>query len=115
MRKLLGTTAATGLVAALLYAVSAQAQTVPTVEPEHVEKTASTENERSRCGSHPRDQWLSVIAITEKATAQGYTVLGVEADDGCYDVSSRDDSGNKIDVKLHPVTGEVVKVEKEAD
>ncbi|MFC0220369.1 hypothetical protein FHS82_003715 [Pseudochelatococcus lubricantis] len=115
MHKLLGTTAATGLVAALLYAASAQAQTVPTVQAEHVEKTESTENERSKCGSHPRDQWLSVIAITEKATALGYNVQGVDADDGCYDVSSRDSSGNKIDVKFNPVTGEVVKVETESD
>lgn len=115
MRKLLGTTAVTGIVAALLYAVSAQAQTVPTVQPEQAEKTELAEKEHSKCGSHPRDQWLSVIGITEKATAQGYTVLGVDADDGCYEVSARDANGNKIDVKFNPVTGEMVKVEKESD
>ena len=115
MRELLGTTAATGLVTALLYATAAQAQTAPAAQPAQPEKMESSEKDRSRCGSHPRDQWLSVLAITEKATAQGYTVLGVEDDDGCYEVSSRDASGNKIDVKFNPVTGEVVKVEKESD
>lgn len=115
MRKLFGTTAAAGFAVALLAAASAQAQTAQPEAVKATEQAHSETNERSKCGSHPRDQWLSVIAITEKATAQGYTVLGVEDDDGCYDVSSRDASGKKIDIKFNPVTGEIVKIENESD
>lgn len=67
----------------------------------------------THCGSQPRDQWMSVAAMVEKATALGYTVLGVEADDGCYEVKSRDANGNRVEVKFNPVTGEVVKTEQD--
>lgn len=54
---------------------------------------------------------MSLTAMAERAAALGYTVLGIEADDGCYEVTSRDANGNQIEIKFNPITGEVVKIE----
>jgi hypothetical protein len=55
----------------------------------------------------PRDQWLSATQITEKLTAAGYTVREIETDDGAYEVEMTKD-GVKLDVHVHPATGEIL-------
>lgn len=65
----------------------------------------------TRCPVHPRDQWMSVTAMAEKAAALGYAVLGVEPDDGCYEVKARDAGGNRVEVKFDPVSGAAVAIE----
>ncbi len=56
-------------------------------------------------------QNLSVRAITAKATQMGYTVRKVEFDDGCYEVKATSKNGTGVELKMHPVTGKVVKKE----
>lgn len=57
----------------------------------------------------PRDQWLSVAQIAEKFAAQGYDVRKVEADDGLYEVYAIDKNGMRLEVYVHPATGEIVR------
>lgn len=56
-------------------------------------------------------EWMSVAEISAKAEAAGYTVREVERDDGCYEIKGTGPDGGRVEVKMHPVTGEVVKVE----
>ncbi len=62
------------------------------------------------CPSVPRDQWLSVAAITAKAEKLGYKVRKVEVDDGCLEAYATDKAGKRVEIYFHPGTGNVVKV-----
>jgi len=61
------------------------------------------------CPNVPRDQWMSDAAITEKATALGYDVRSVKAEDGCLEVYAMDKDGKRVEVLFHPGTGEMLK------
>lgn len=54
----------------------------------------------------PRADWLSPAQVTEKLTAQGYTVREIEADDGSYEVEMTDKNGVRVEMHVHPATGE---------
>lgn len=64
--------------------------------------------DRHRCGNVAPADWMSVGDITAKAVALGYQVREVERDDGCYEIKATDNSGQRIDVHMHPATGAVV-------
>jgi hypothetical protein len=53
----------------------------------------------------PRDQWLTVVQITEKFTSQGYEVRQVKEEDGAYEIYAIDNEGKRIEAYVHPVTG----------
>lgn len=59
-------------------------------------------------------QQMSVQDITAKVTGMGYSVRKVERDDGCYEVKATDSSGARVELKLHPATGVIVKAEKKS-
>ncbi|MCP5082975.1 MAG: PepSY domain-containing protein [Alphaproteobacteria bacterium] len=57
-------------------------------------------------------QKMSVQDITAKVSGMGYTVRKVEHDDGCYEVKATDSNGVRIELKLNPATGAIIKSEK---
>ncbi len=59
-------------------------------------------------------EWLSHEAISTMATEMGYDVRRVETDDSCYEVYAFDQSGRRVEIYMHPVTGVVVKVEHDS-
>ena len=64
--------------------------------------------EEPSCGNAPSAQWLSEEAIKAKGVALGYDVRSVKAEDGCYELKAVDKTNAKVELYLHPVTGEVV-------
>lgn len=64
-----------------------------------------------RCGNVPIADWLSEAEIRGRATAMGIDVRDIEIDDGCYEVEGRNRDGRKIELRLHPQTGEQVSVD----
>ena len=56
----------------------------------------------------PRDQWMSPAQITEKLSAQGYTVREIESDDGAYEVELTGKDGVRLETHIHPATGEIM-------
>ncbi|VAW15967.1 hypothetical protein MNBD_ALPHA09-1986 [hydrothermal vent metagenome] len=100
MRKLIALTAASTVVAGLLATAAIPA-------------FASSSDDDYRCGQVAADQWMSVADITAKVEALGYTVRKVERDDGCYEVYGTNKNGTRYELKLHPATGEVVKLERD--
>jgi hypothetical protein len=70
---------------------------------------AFAEEEQASCGNAPRSQWLSEDAIKAKGLALGYDVGSVKVEGGCYELQATDKAKPKL--YLHPVTGEVVKLE----
>jgi len=44
---------------------------------------------------------------------QGYTdIRKIEEEDGCIEAKGMDDAGNRVEVYIHPNSGEIVKVKK---
>ena len=61
------------------------------------------------CGDAPKSEWMSEADITAKAVELGYAISNVKEEDGCYELYAKKD-GEKMEVFMNPVTGEVVKV-----
>ena len=65
------------------------------------------------CGDAPRAQWMSQDAAKTKLKDLGYEVRRVKPENGCYEAYAVDKTGAKVEVFLHPVSGEVVGTSKE--
>lgn len=61
----------------------------------------------------PRDQWMSVAQIAEHFAAQGYDVRSVEIEKGRYEIEAVDKDGRRMEIDAHPVTGEILKQERD--
>lgn len=61
----------------------------------------------------PRDQWMSVAQIAEHFAAQGYDVRSVETEKGRYEIEAIDKNGRRMEIDAHPVTGEILKQERD--
>ncbi len=60
-------------------------------------------------GAAPTDQWLTIPAIYEKVAAAGYTAITeIEREDNSYDVEATSPGGERVDLRVDPVTGEVI-------
>ena len=58
--------------------------------------------------------WLSMEAITEKLSAAGYTDIDdIEVEHGLFEVDARDPEGNRVELKINPVTGDVIGLKRE--
>jgi len=62
-----------------------------------------------RCGNTPRDQWLPEATIKAKVGELGYEVRKIKVEYGCYEVKGVDKNGAKVELYVHPATGEIVK------
>lgn len=66
------------------------------------------------CSVSPDAVKLSADQASAKASLLGYSdIRKVEWDDGCWEVYAFDKSGQRVEVYLHPVSGDVVKVERD--
>jgi hypothetical protein len=88
---------------ATIFAIAAAAVATP----------ALAGDDDNRCGNVPRGEWMSLSQIEAKATEKGYAVRKIEIDDGCYEVYGSDGSGNRVEVYFHPLSAEVMKVERD--
>ncbi|WP_398474506.1 PepSY domain-containing protein [Tardiphaga sp.] len=61
------------------------------------------------CKSAANGQGLSIDKAIEKAQALGYTVKKAKRDKGCWEVEGFDRNGAEIEIRLDPVTGEIVR------
>ncbi|CUH80571.1 PepSY domain-containing protein [Tropicibacter naphthalenivorans] len=59
----------------------------------------------------PMADWHPRAAVAEMAQDQGWTVRRIKIDDGCYEIKGRDQTGRRVEVKLHPGTLEVIEIE----
>lgn len=52
----------------------------------------------------PLGDWQPREALQAKLEQQGWTVLGIRADDGCYKVRARNEKGERLEGKFDPGT-----------
>lgn len=62
------------------------------------------------CTTEPFERWISVEEAAARATELGYQVREIEIDDGCYEIEARDADGQKVEIILHPLSGEAVRI-----
>lgn len=60
------------------------------------------------CDFGPQDQWMTPEAITAVATDLGYEVRSVKAEGGCYELYAISPEGQRAEIAMNPVTGELV-------
>ena len=70
------------------------------------------DDDRCRVGN---TGWMSIVEVDEKARAAGYTVFEIERDDGCYEIKGTGLDGGWVKLKMHPSTGDVVRVSARDD
>lgn len=56
----------------------------------------------------PLGDWQPREALQARLEQQGWTVLGIRADDGCYKVRARNAAGERLEGKFDPATLEPV-------
>jgi len=60
------------------------------------------------CTSEPRNKWMTADAVKAQVEQKGVTVQRIETDDGCYEVHGVRKNGDRVELKLHPLTAAVV-------
>jgi hypothetical protein len=56
----------------------------------------------------PLGEWQPREALQSRLEQQGWTVLSIRADDGCYKVRARNGNGERLEGKFDPATLEPV-------
>lgn len=69
---------------------------------------AEDDDKRASCAEVAKDKWMTEDAVKAKAEAIGYKVAKLKTEDGCYEVYATDKDGKKMEVFMHPGSGEVV-------
>lgn len=69
---------------------------------------APAEADTDRDCTAPMADWQPRKALQDKLTADGWTVLRIMIDDGCYEVDARDPSGAEVEAEFDPVTFELL-------
>lgn len=68
-----------------------------------------------RCAGGPQGAQLTDQAVRDHVVAQGYkNPAKVKLDDGCFKIKTTDKDGNNVELLLHPVSGDVVKMERDS-
>ncbi len=63
----------------------------------------------------PMTKWQPREAVARLAVENGWTVRRIKIDDGCYEIVGTDAAGRKIEVRVHPGTLAVMRLEFEDD
>jgi hypothetical protein len=61
----------------------------------------------------PMARWQPREAVQQMAKAHAWTVQTIKIDDGCYEIKGQDEKGRAIEVKVHPASLAVIRVEYE--
>jgi hypothetical protein len=58
-----------------------------------------------------QDQWLPMDQVAGQLLADGYRLYEIEIDDGRYEVEAVAPDGRRVEIYIHPLSGEFLKVE----
>lgn len=72
----------------------------------------ASDNDR-KCGP-VSGEWMSKDAAKTLATEKGFDVRRVKRDDGCLEIYAIDKDGIRVELYMHPVTGEIVRTKRKS-
>ena len=58
--------------------------------------------------------WMSTQDAKTIIVDMGYEVRRVKREDGCYEVYAIDNNGDKVEIYMNPVTGDIVKIKRKS-
>ena len=61
----------------------------------------------------PLDRWQTREAVRQMAATQGWQILRLKIDDGCYEVAGTDAQGRSFKAKIDPETLKVLKMKSD--
>tara|TARA_R110002124_G_scaffold227261_1_gene392547 strand:- start:1330 stop:1749 length:420 start_codon:yes stop_codon:yes gene_type:complete len=61
----------------------------------------------------PMSGWQPRAAVARLAEENGWQIRRIKIEDGCYQIYGLDSSGRRVEVKVHPATLDVIKLEYE--
>jgi hypothetical protein len=76
---------------------------------------AFAEGNEAACTEEPASKWISEDAAKTAATGTGLDVRDIKIENSCYEIYALDKDGNRVQVVMNPVTGEVVGNEEGED
>lgn len=62
----------------------------------------------ARCAA-PGGRWIGNADVRDKVAAMGLNVRRVKTEGSCYEIYATDRNGARVELYVHPVTGNVVK------
>lgn len=63
-----------------------------------------------QCTNEPQDKWLTKADMMERIAKTHYAVDVFKKTKGnCYEIYGKDQTGKRVEVYFHPITGEIVK------
>jgi hypothetical protein len=62
-------------------------------------------SEQARCGTVPKEKWLTSETVKARMAEQGYDVRSIKAERGCFEVKATDKNGARVEVYVNPETG----------
>ncbi|OJF97270.1 PepSY domain-containing protein [Pararhizobium antarcticum] len=73
---------------------------------------AFADDDNASCTSAPHAEWMSTEAISAKAVAAGYKdIRQVKTEGTCYEIYAMTTKGERAEVIMNPVNGDVVRAE----
>jgi len=72
----------------------------------------ASDNDR-KCGV-VTGAWMSADAARSIAASKGYDARRVKRDDGCLEIYATDKNGTRVEIYMHPVTGEIVRTKRKS-
>lgn len=75
---------------------------------------AQTTNAGTTVGTQA--DWLTIPQLYERLEAAGYSAIDeIEREDDGYEVKATDRDGRRVEIDVHPITGDVLKTEVKRD
>ena len=62
-------------------------------------------SEQARCGTVPKNKWLTSETVKARMAEQGYDVRSIKAERGCFEVKATDKNGARLEIYVNPETG----------
>ena len=66
-------------------------------------------SEEAYCEESDKSTWMTDEAVQAKYEALGYDVRDVDVEHGCLEIKGFDKDGNRVELYLDPVSGDLVK------
>ncbi len=70
-------------------------------------------NDDAKCGK-VSGEWMSHDAAKAKVAEQGYDARRVKREGSCYEIYAISKNGARVELYIHPVTGEIVKTKNKS-
>lgn len=80
-----------------------------TIDQDRAAHAREIRSERLGCSTRPATEWMPIMEMTAKLQEQGFTVLRIEAEAGCYEARVTDDKGAVLELYLDAVSAEIIR------